>query len=441
MFVAAAVGDVGKVVAVELQAAVSLFPDVAFVLLAHGQLAFRGARVGHVDVHAVLVAVERNDSQFVGLRRELDAGHVAIGVERQFQGARHAVLDVEGHHRHVAVLGTGHGVFVAELAGILVVGLQGGVSSFVFLDGVDRHGRFVVAHPRQHFAVGGEVEAAAGGELLLVHPVGDAVEHLAPFAVLRDLAFGVAEEQFHHEEVAFAGKGDEVAVGREDGSLLGAAVGERLETVVGHVVDVVDRREGAAVNLLGLRAQQDAAFVGRHDVAVNAFQLGVSLGLFHIEDDTQFLAVLKRAAHDALAAVGELRIAFAVVQGVHAINILRVVGTHVVQRQLFFLSLCWLEVQGRTDGEQAGHKQKNFLHIDCDLSFLAVKICAKLRIYYDKVCRMPYLSLTSLRLHSLVTMRGPLRFRVMRRWPSCQNGEQNPCRLFFSPLLSAPTRE
>ena len=84
----------------------------------------------------------------------MNAGHITVGIERHFQGARHAVLDVVGVYRNIAVLGTGNRILVAVFAGVFVVFRTGGVGTFEFLNGIDGNFRFVVTNPSQHAAVG-----------------------------------------------------------------------------------------------------------------------------------------------------------------------------------------------------------------------------------------------------------------------------------------------
>ena len=80
----------------------------------------------------------------------------------------------------------------------------------VFLDGA-----LVVFYPNELSAVGREHHAAVGGELLLIHPVGYAVDDLIALAVGGDLALGVVVEEFHEEDIVIAHVGYHIAVGRE----------------------------------------------------------------------------------------------------------------------------------------------------------------------------------------------------------------------------------
>lgn len=70
----------------------------------------------------------------------------------------------------------------------------------------------VEADESQHLAVGTEFQRTVEGELLFVNPIGDAVQHLVLFSVFRHLAFAVAIEQFHKEDIVVAYKSHLVAV-------------------------------------------------------------------------------------------------------------------------------------------------------------------------------------------------------------------------------------
>ena len=239
VLVARAVADVTKVVAIELETAVSGLGHILGIFLAHSQFALCAARIGHVDVHAVLMAVEGDHSQFGGVARKVYAWHIAVGVEREFECAGYTVLDVEGHHRHITVFGTGHRIFVVVGTGIFVILLTGGISALKLLNAVNGHLALVVAHPGKHLRVARKVERTGCGKLLLVHPVGQAIYHLVKFAVLRHLALGIAKEQLYKEQVVVAHKGYDIAIGREKGHLLRSAVRQGLILLVLHIIYVI----------------------------------------------------------------------------------------------------------------------------------------------------------------------------------------------------------
>ena len=60
-----------------------------------------------------------------------------------------------------------------------------------------------------------------------------------------------------------------------------------------------------------------------HDVAINAREFGGAAGFLYIENHPNLLPRLKRTAHDAFAIARKLRIALTIVEGMHAINVLR----------------------------------------------------------------------------------------------------------------------
>ena len=356
---AVAVGEVGEIVAEEFEAAVGRLSDVLLGGFAHGEGALRGARVADVDVHLVLQAVEGHDGEFVGIVGKLDAGHVAVAIHGHLHGARHAVFDVECQHRHGGVARACHGVFVAVRTGVFVILHALGAQALEFLHVVDRHLALVVAHPGEHGAVGVEVEGAVCGKLLFVHPVGNAIDDFVELAVLRHLALRVAVEQLDEEEVAAAHECHLIAVGREERHLLRASVGEGLEFSRAHVIYIIYGGERSAVDGFRLRLDQDAVLVGREHVAVEAFEFH-ALRLLHVEHGANFLARLERMAHDALAVVGESRIAFAVGHGRHAVD---VTGRIAAARDVFERERVGRGSRRRGEAEEHGREENHdFFH-------------------------------------------------------------------------------
>ena len=148
-------------------------------------------------------------------------------------------LDVVAVHGDLGVLLARNGVLVGVGAGIVGILLHGGAHAFIEREGELLDGALVVADPCQHGAIGIEIEGAREGELLLVDPVGLAVDDLVELAVLRHLALGIAEEQLDEEQVVIAHEGHHRAVGREGRHLLRAAVAEALQRAVLHIIYIV----------------------------------------------------------------------------------------------------------------------------------------------------------------------------------------------------------
>ena len=307
---------------VEAQGSVSLLAEVTLVGFAQCEARHAAARVHHVEIHAVLVAVEGHHGQTLGVGGADDARHVAVGIEGNRQLTRGAAQEIVAVYAHFRIVGAGNGVFVVVGAGIFGIFLEGGFHALEHLHAIDGDFRLIVAHPAEHLAVGGEVEGARRAKLLFVHPVGDAVEHLVALAVSGHLRFGVAVEEFHDEEVVVARKGHDIAVGREEGRHLGTAFRERFVLAVGHIIDIIDRQRGAAIDGSGFRAEENLLLVGAHDVAIDALEFGCAAGFVEIEKHTGFLSRLEGRTGDASAVGRKLRITFAVVEGMHPIDVL-----------------------------------------------------------------------------------------------------------------------
>ena len=90
MLVAGALGEQGEVSGIEAQGRVSLLAKIALVGFAQRQFRHTAARVHHVEVHAVLMSVECNDGQTLGVGGADDARHVAVGIQGHGQFARGA---------------------------------------------------------------------------------------------------------------------------------------------------------------------------------------------------------------------------------------------------------------------------------------------------------------------------------------------------------------
>ena len=323
VLIAAALREEGKVAVVEAQIGVGRFAQILVVGFAQGQTCHTAARIDHVEVHAVLVAVEGDDGQTVRVGGGGDAGDVAIGIEGHIEAARGAALEVVTMETDAAVGFSGDGVFVVVGAGVGIIFCVFRFQSFEHLHPIDRHFRFVIAHPAEHPTVGRESKGAGGGEFLLVDPVGDAVEDFVAASVGGYLHFGIAIEEFYHEKVVVAGKGDDVAIGREEGRHLRSALGEAFHLARGHIVEVIDSGEGAAIDGAGFGLEKYPLLVGAHDVAVDARDFGGGACLVQVEEDADFLSRLEGRAHNAPPVVGEAGVAFAVVERMHAVEMLR----------------------------------------------------------------------------------------------------------------------
>ena len=262
------------------------------------------------------MAVHRHDTHLRGVAGGLHAGNVAVVVERQLQGARLVTPDVVAEHFHLRVLLARHWILIGIESRIVAILLALRSQALEELHGVLFDLTLVEAHPHQLLGVGGERHGRVVGELLLVHPVGDAVDDLIELAVLRHLALGVVVEQLDEENIVVADEGDDVAVGREHRRLLGTALGERLQLVVLDSIYIIGGSERAAVDALRLRLDEQALAVGAHDVALHVADLGTACRR-SIEEHAHLFACLERVGHDALAVVADLCVSIASCQRRH----------------------------------------------------------------------------------------------------------------------------
>ena len=125
----------------------------------------------------------------------------------------------------------------------------------------------VPANECQRAAVGRPGERVQDAELLLINPVGHAVDDLVFLAVVGELRGGAGGEV---ERVGVVGLdvGHAAAVGRQGGDFLAAIGGYFRELATGAVEHVIVGSERVAVDGLAGRPQQDALLIATYLVAV-----------------------------------------------------------------------------------------------------------------------------------------------------------------------------
>ena len=103
-------------------------------------------------------------------------------------------LDVVAPHTDRRVDLAGFRVLIRVEARVGFVLAAGGVQALEQLQRVSPHLSFVVFYPAYHSAVGVEAVRAVGAKLLLVDPVGQAVDNLIELAISGNLALSVVVE-------------------------------------------------------------------------------------------------------------------------------------------------------------------------------------------------------------------------------------------------------
>ena len=292
-----------------------LLLHVFLSLLLDHQSAVGSHGVHEVEAQTVLVAVHRDDSHPFGRTRREHAGDVAVGIEGHGERARLTRREVDALHRNLRVVAARHRILIRVVAGIFAILLALGGQSLEQLHGVLLHGALVVAYPHQVPTVGSEHHRAVGRELLLIHPVGDAVDHLVATAVVGHLLLLTVFVQVDHEDIILADEGHLAAVGREDGHLLRPTLTEGHQGLILQGIEIVVGCRRTAIDGLRLRLYQHPPPVGTHRIAVD-----MDVGILHlggVEEHTGELARLKRVAHHLPTIAADLGVVLAIGQRTH----------------------------------------------------------------------------------------------------------------------------
>ena len=144
---------------------------------------------------------------------------------------------------------------------------------------------------------------------------------MVELAIGGHLALAIVVEQLDEEDVVVAYECHLVAVGRPYGYLLRASVGETLQQVALHVVDIEYRLVGAAVYRLRLCAYEHALAVGREYVAVEGVDF-LANGVADVEEHGGLLARAERILHNLFPVLRDLRILVGAFQRVYAADAL-----------------------------------------------------------------------------------------------------------------------
>ena len=250
-----------------------VFLDILINFVLDSQLAHRRERVCHIDAQHVLMTVHRHDGHLGRIACGLDAGDIAVGIERHADLARLMRLDIIAHDLHLRIYLSWHRILVSIVAWIFGILLAFRGQPFEELHGILLHGTLVIAYPHDLPGISREHHRRVGGELLLIHPVGDAVDHLVAPAVFGHLTLGIVVEQLHKVDVVLSHEGNLIAIWREHWCLLGASVAERHQLVVTYVEDIIHCRERTPIDRLRGRLNQHSAPIGTQDIAFHTVQL------------------------------------------------------------------------------------------------------------------------------------------------------------------------
>ena len=260
-----------------------------------------------------MVAVEGGHYHIVALGRVCHAWDVLDAGVGQGDVFDLAQVDVVGVERHARVGLAGHGVLVCERAGIEVVAGVGVAGTAVQSQAVCGHVALVVAQVAEGGGVGRPAHGAGGGKLLLVYPVGHAVDDAAGCAVGGHGHLGL-EVELLDVDIAAGDKGHHAVVGREYGRLLARMLGrERLEYARVAVVDVVHGIRRAAVYGARVGPYHHLCAAGAYGKALDGVELELA-GAVKRQQRLHSLAGAYVVALDGAVVVGEHGVAHAVGQ-------------------------------------------------------------------------------------------------------------------------------
>ena len=133
--------------------------------------------------------------------------------------------------------------------------------------GIHRHLAFIEADKRQSVAAWRPFQRVEDAELLLVNPVGHAVDNLV-FLTVGGHSGNRAVGKVFDIYIVILHESHFLVVGAERSNLFPTLVGELGDALALHVVHIVVGNVGIAINHLGVGVQENLCFVVAHLVAV-----------------------------------------------------------------------------------------------------------------------------------------------------------------------------
>ena len=299
-----------------LDAAHGFLPDVFLRLFLYHLLHLSRGGIAHVDAQAVLMAVHRIDSHLFGIAGHDDAGDIAVLVQWHLQLLRLLGGYVIAPHRHRSVLLAGYRIFISIESRIVGKLLLFGFQSFEQQHRVLLHRSLVVANPHHMAAVCREHHGTVVAELLLVYPVGYAVNHLVAPAVRSHLNLLGSIQVAYQKDVIVSHKGYARSVRREERRLLVTICRQGSQPMVCHAVDIVSCRVRMAVDAPRMGLNQHIPTVRTHLIAVYALYLA-TLYIVHVQQRPNLFARLERAHLNTPSALSHTGITLPVGQRAH----------------------------------------------------------------------------------------------------------------------------
>ena len=233
----------------------------------------RPLQVVHQHAQAVLQAVDAVEIE-LAVRRPAEIGHIVVlrkestvggsiplGRGGHLDGHRLVPVQVIDMERHHGILLAGRRVFVGKAARVERIGHRTGLRLGVEIEAVLLHAALVETQEGELASVRRPAQRFGQSPLLLVDPVGQAVDDVVGLAVEGHARLGTGGHVAHVDVVA-EHKGHPVAVGRADGIAHAVARREPLARPAGNVIDHVARKGRTPVEGPAVDAEDDLVLVG-----------------------------------------------------------------------------------------------------------------------------------------------------------------------------------
>ena len=189
-----------------------ILTDISIAFVAQHLFANSGTWVTKVHVKAVLVAVQRYNSQFVRIMCKADARNISIGIHRYLHFTCHFRFNIKRMYRHFRVSFSGLWIFIGVISRILFESCDMRIASCK--DGKTVRGDLCLIKTdiSNHLAVGTEFQCTVEGELFFIYPIGNTIQYGITFTILCHLTFTVTIQEFDQINVVIPHEGNHSSI-------------------------------------------------------------------------------------------------------------------------------------------------------------------------------------------------------------------------------------
>ena len=249
----------------------------------------------------------------------LKAWDISIGIYRYLKLLDFLWLYIKAPYRNLGIIFACFRIFVAIFARVCFIFLMFRFHTLEELKRICFDSTFVELYPAKHGAIGIEFEGWIKGKFLFVNPVWQTIYNMIEFAILSNLALAIIVEKFYEEDVVVANECHLQSIWRPYRHLLFATFREFVESVILHIIDVINSLERATIYWFGLSLDKHTLAIRRHDVTIKTLD-ALAYGI--VQQHSGLLTCLKWILHNLLAVGRNLGILVGTLQRVDATNTL-----------------------------------------------------------------------------------------------------------------------